>query len=190
MQNWTSKLQLNGFLFSREVVSSCLWCPWLLLSTSYLFRLMFWVYLSQGLHVPFFCACLILRRLLLGESSRIIHGILWCVQWLDDSQLPLMLSNWCSMQRVNTFFFDLPIYLPLHKQSNWYTLGWLVHNSFGLFWYRMLCKFFSGLKVMSLFTFLNFFPNFWSNIKYPRDFLGVAVMVTAIDFLFGIMVYN
>ena len=28
----------------------------------------------------------------------------------DESQLPFMLSSWCSIQRVNTFFFDLPTY--------------------------------------------------------------------------------
>ena len=27
------------------------------------------------------------------------------------------------MQRVNTFFFDSPIYLPLHEQSNWVVKG-------------------------------------------------------------------
>ena len=85
-QNLTSKLQFNGFLFSGRVVSSCLWwrshhCLCFVLSTFYLFRLMFLVYLSQGLHVPFFYTCLTLRRLFSGESSWIVHGTLWCVQW-------------------------------------------------------------------------------------------------------------
>ena len=58
-----------------------------------------------------------------------------------DSILPLMLSCWCSMQRVNTFFFDWPMYLPLLEQSNWCTPGWILGASYGLFWHRMLCKF-------------------------------------------------
>ena len=74
-----------------------------------------------------------------------------------DSQLPFMLPCWCWMQRVNTFFFDSPLYLPLHEQSNWDTPGWLLGSSFGLFWHRMLCKFLPDVKVMSLFTFLNSF---------------------------------
>ena len=73
----------------------------------------------------------------------------------NDYQLPFMLSFWCSMQSGNTFFFDSPIYLPLHEQCNWYTPGWLLGSSFGLFWHRMLCKFLPDVKVMFLFTFLN-----------------------------------
>ena len=75
----------------------------------------------------------------------------------DDSHLCFMLSCWCSMQRVNTFFFDSPIYLPLHEQFNWYTPGWLLGSILGLFWHKMLCKFLRDVKVMSLFTFLNYF---------------------------------
>ena len=85
-QNLTSKLQFAGFLFSGRVVSSCLWwrshrCLGLELWTFYLFRLMFLVYLSQGLHAPSFYTCLTLRRLFSGESSWIVHGTLWCVKW-------------------------------------------------------------------------------------------------------------
>ena len=85
-QNLTSKLQFNGFLFSGRMVFSCSWwrshhCLWLLLWTFNLFRLMFLVYLSQGLHVPSFYTCLTLRRLFSDESTWIVHGTLWCVQW-------------------------------------------------------------------------------------------------------------
>ena len=86
MQNLTSKLQFNGFLFSGKVVSSCSW--WhshhflcCVLWMSYLFRLMFLFYSSQELHAPFFCTCLTVRRLFSGESSWIVLGTLWCVQW-------------------------------------------------------------------------------------------------------------
>ena len=87
-QNVTPKLQFNGFLFSGRVVSSCLWwrshhCLCLVLWTLYLFRLMLLVYLSQGLHAPPFYTCLTLLRLFSGEFSWIVHGILWCVQWLQ-----------------------------------------------------------------------------------------------------------
>ena len=58
-----------------------------------------------------------------------------------DFQLPFMLSCWCSMQRINTLFFDLAIYLPLEEQSNCYTSGCLLGTRFGLFWRRMLHKF-------------------------------------------------
>ena len=85
-QNLTSKLQFNGFLFSGRVISTCLW--WrshhflcLVLWTFYLLCLMFLVYLSEGLHLTFFYTCFILRRLFSGESSWIVHGTLWCVQW-------------------------------------------------------------------------------------------------------------
>ena len=76
-----------------------------------------------------------------------------CSMAPDDSKLPFMLSCCCSIQRVNTFFFHSPIYLPLYEQSNWHTPGWLWGSSFGSFWHRMLCKFLPDVKVMSLFTF-------------------------------------
>ena len=66
----------------------------------------------------------------------------------DDSQLPFMISCWWPIQRVSTFFFDSPIYLPLLEQSNWYTPGWLLGSNFALFWHRMLCKFLQDMKVM------------------------------------------
>ena len=83
----------------------------------------------------------------------------------------------------NFFLWSLKC-LPLHEQSYWYTPRWLIGTSFGLFLYRMLCKL-SDVKAMSLLTFL-FFANFWSNIRYPRDFLWVGVIATVIVFLFGI----
>ena len=85
-QYLTSKLQFNYFLFSRRVISSCSWwhsnyCLCLALWTLYLFRLMFLVYLSQGLHAAFFYTCVALLRLFLHESSWIVHSALWCVSW-------------------------------------------------------------------------------------------------------------
>ena len=47
-------------------------------------------------------------------------------------------------------------------------------------------KFLLDVEVMSLFTFLKLFPNFWSNIKYSRYFLWVGIIATAIVFLFGV----
>ena len=139
-QNLTSKLQFNGFLFSGRMLSSCLWwlshhCLCLVLRTFYLIRLMFLVYSSQGLHVPFFYTYLKLRRLFSGKLNCPWHSLV-CLVALNDSQLPFMLSCWCSMQRVNTFFFDSPIYLSLHgyRQYIWfrfakisviYAPGWL-----------------------------------------------------------------
>ena len=67
-----------------------------------------------------------------------------------DFQLPFMLSCWCSMQRINTLFFDLAIYLPLEEQSNCYTSGCLLGTRFGLFWHRMLHKFLLIWKCLCL----------------------------------------
>ena len=86
MQNLMSKLQFNDFLFSRKAISSCMWwhshqCLCSVLGSFYLFRLMFLVYLSPGLHTLFFSTCLILWRLFLGDSSWIVHDTVWCFQW-------------------------------------------------------------------------------------------------------------
>ena len=78
-----------------------------------------------------------------------------CLMALDDSQLPFMLSCWCSMQRVNTFFFSSPIYLTLDEQSNWHTPGWQLGSSFGSFWHRIVCISLLDVKIMFLFIVLN-----------------------------------
>ena len=87
----------------------------------------------------------------------------------DDSQLHFMISCWCSMQHVNTFIFHSPIYLPLHEGSNWYTPGWLLGSSLGSFLsHRIPCKFWRVVKVIFLFTFLNYFVIF----SYLRSILS------------------
>ena len=69
---------------------------------------------------------------------------------------PFMLSCWYSMLYLSTFFFDLPIYFLKLKQSNRYTLGWLVGSSFGLFfWQRTCCHFSPYAMVISFPIFLN-----------------------------------
>ena len=85
-QNLTSKLKLNGFLVFGRAVSRCSWrrshnCLGLVSWTFYLFRLMFQIYLSQGLQAHLFYACLTVRRWFSVESSSVIHGTHWCVQW-------------------------------------------------------------------------------------------------------------
>ena len=107
------------------------------------------------------------------QLNWLLHSLV-CSVAPDDSQLLFVLSCRCSMQLVNTFFFDLLIYLPLHEQSNWYTPGWLLSGSFGLFWHRMLYK---------------FFPNFWSNSRYPRNCLRAGLIVTAIFFFFFLFLF-
>ena len=106
----------------------------------------------------FFYTCLTLWRLFSSESSWIVHGTLWCVQWCRMTPSYLL----CCLVDVQfnvsiPFFFDSPIYLPLHEQSKWYTPRWLLCSSFGLFRHRMLCKFLPDVKVLSLFTVLNSF---------------------------------
>ena len=82
------------------------------------------------------------------------HSFL-CFVALDDSHFPLMLSCWCSMHHVRTLFFDLPIYLPLHKQSNWYTSVRLFGSSLVLFfWQRICCQLYPNVKAISLPIFL------------------------------------
>ena len=74
----------------------------------------------------------------------------------DNSHFPLMLSYWCSMHRIRTLFFDSPKYFPLQEKSNWYTRGWLIGSSLGLFfWQRICCRFFPDVKAISSAIFLN-----------------------------------
>ena len=63
---------------------------------------------------------------------------------------------WCSMHRVKTLFFESPIYLLLHEQSNWHTPGWLFGSRLGLFfWQRICCRFFPDVKAISFLIFFN-----------------------------------
>ena len=63
---------------------------------------------------------------------------------------------WCSMHRVKTLFFDSPIYLLLHEQSNWHTPVWLFGSRLGLFfWQRICCRFFPDVKAISFLIFFN-----------------------------------
>ena len=74
----------------------------------------------------------------------------------DDFHFPLMLSCWYSMHPVSTVSFDSPIYFPLHQQSSWYTPGWLLSSSFGLFfWQSICCRFFTDVKTIFFPIFLN-----------------------------------
>ena len=117
-QNVTPKLQFNGFLFSGRVVSSCLrWrshhCLCLVLWTFYLFR--FYIFLSIYLRVSrtFLLYKLGITTIALGwiQLNCQWHSLV-CSVAPDDSQLPFMLSCWCSIHVSIHFFFDLPIYLP------------------------------------------------------------------------------
>ena len=123
MQSLTSKLQFNVFTFSGKAFSDCLRYRnhhplYSALWRFYLFRLIFLVNLSQGRHAPSFCACLVLRRLFLRESSWTVHGTrcsLVCSVVPDDVQLSFMLSCWGSRfnaicQTFFFFFFFLYIY--------------------------------------------------------------------------------
>ena len=88
------------------------------------------------------------------QSNHPWHSFV-CSAAQDDSCFPLMLPCWCSMHCVScTFFFDPPIYLPLHEQSNWYSPG--CGSSFGLlFWQRIYCRFFDDVKAVCFPIFLN-----------------------------------
>ena len=96
-----------------------------------------------------------------------------------DFHFLFMLSCWWSLHRVSTFFFDSSIYFPLHKQSNWYTPGWLFGGSFGLFFLqRLYCKFFSQCEG-------NFFPNFLELTFFWTVFLdSLASILDAVIVVF------
>ena len=100
MQNLTSKLQFNGFLFPGWWIVT--YSPLYLFSTFNVLSVSFNVFslLISRASRTFLLCMLALWRLFLGEFSLIFHG-------------------WFSMQSINTFFFDLSIsfYLPLHEQS-------------------------------------------------------------------------
>ena len=149
---------MNGFLFSRRVISSYSWwrshhCLFLVL-----FIISVWNISSVAFNVfslfisrasPTFLSYMFeIRVIVLGWIQlNCPWSSLMCLVAPDDSELPFMLSCWCSMQRVNTFFFDSPIHLPVHQKSNWYLSGWwLLGSSFGLFWHRVLCKFLPDVK--------------------------------------------
>ena len=137
MQNITSELQFNGFLFSGRVVSRFLWwhshhCLCLVLWMFYLFCLMVYAYLSQGLRAAFFYTGLTLWRFLLGKLAELSMA-LWCVQWHQMTPSYLLCCLVDVQCNVSILFFDSLIYLPLHEQSHWYTPGWLLGSSYGLF---------------------------------------------------------
>ena len=137
MQNLTWKLQFNGFLFSRRVVSSCSWwhsrhCLGLVLWTFYVFNVLN-LFISRASHTVLLYMFDIMVIVLGWIQLNCRWHSFGCSVAPDDSQLPFMLSFWCSMQR----------YLPCMNNS---TSGWLLGSSFGLFWHRILCKFLPTLK--------------------------------------------
>ena len=141
-QNLTWKLQFTGFLFSGRVVPS--YCHHCLFSTLNFLSVLcnvFNLFISRT-SGTFFIYMFDIPTIVLGwiQLNCSWHYLV-CLVATDDSKLPFVLSCWYSMQRVNTFFFDWPIYQPLLEQSNWCTPGWLLGSSYGLFWHRMFCKF-------------------------------------------------
>ena len=162
MQSLTSKLQLNGFLFSRKVNSSCSWwrsdrCLCLALRTFYLFRLMYSVYLSQGLY-PF----LTLLQLVSGASSWIVHGTLWCIQLRQITPSYRL----CCLADVQ---YNVPTLVPLIHRYIYHCMN----NPTGTLQddiqvvasvcFDIGC-FVSSCQMWSVYLF-KFFPNFWFNIS-------------------------
>ena len=116
MQNLTSKLQFNDFLFSGRVVSTCLWwrshhSTCLVLGKFYVSFNIFSLFISRASRT-FLLYIFGITAIILGwiKLNCPWHSLV-CSVAPDNSQLPFMLSCWCSMQRVNTFFFESPIYL-------------------------------------------------------------------------------
>ena len=134
------------------MASSCSWwhshhCACLVLWTFYLFRL----FISRASRtfllykIWHYSGC---SRVNLVELFMALFDVFSGARWLPVTFYAVLLV-------FNATCQDL--YLSLHEQSNWRTPRWLLDSSFGLFWHRMLCKFFPDVKVMSLFTFLNSF---------------------------------
>ena len=171
MQNLTSKLQFNGFLFSERVLSTCSWqhshhCLCLVLWMLYLVCLMFSVNLSQGLYTPFFYICLTLRLLFLGESSWIVHSTLWYVQWCQMTP-SYLLCCLVGVQCIMSILFSLIHQYIYHCMNNpTSTLqGWLLGGSFGLFWTKDALWVLTRCESNVFVYLFKFFPYFWSNIR-------------------------
>ena len=114
---------------------------------------MFLVYLSQELHAPFIRVWYY-GDFFSGKSSWIVHGTLWCVQWCRVSFSYFLFCLFDVQYNVSILFSLIPWYI-YHCMKD--PTGIFQDDYFDLFWYRMLCKFLSDMKVMSLFTFLNYF---------------------------------
>lgn len=102
-----SKLQFNDFLFSRKAISSCMWwhshqCLCSVLGSFYLFRLMFLVYLSPGLHTLFFSTCLTLGDcswVTLVELTMTLFDVFSGAEWLPVTfyAVLMMFNATCTM---------------------------------------------------------------------------------------------
>ena len=97
------------------------------------------VYLSQRksntflLHVWRYGDCFWMNPV---ELCMTLFGLFSGARWLSVIFYAILLSN-----AACQYFLDLPVCLPLLRQSNWYTPAWLLGSSFALFWWKMLCKF-------------------------------------------------
>ena len=118
--NLTSKLQFNGFLFSWRVVSSCsrlrsnnCLCLvfWMFICFVYIFSLL----ISRASRT-FLLNMFNITAIVLGwiQLNCPWHSLVWSVAQ-DDSQLPFMLSCWCSMQCINVFFLLIANIYIIHN---------------------------------------------------------------------------
>ena len=57
-----------------------------------------------------------------NKRKQLWHSFVYSVA-PEDVQLPLILSCWCSIDLVITFFFVSPLYTDPHEHFNSYTLG-------------------------------------------------------------------
>ena len=90
----------------------------------------------------------------------------------------------CCVLKIFSFFFDFPMYFPLHVQFNWQTSGLLFDNSFGIFLHKMHFKFYPVVKATFWSTFLKSCFNFGPIFRIHGNFLIFSKLNFLLFFFF------
>ena len=107
-----------------------------------------------------------------NQSKQPQHSFV-CSVAPEDTQLPLILSFWCSIDLVITFFFLSPLHTDPHEDFNFYTPGQL----FGINLSLILHKIFFKLEPVLNDT-LN--PNFCISFLILGPIFGIQRMVIVV----------
>ena len=114
-----------------------------------------------------------------------------CSVALEDDQLHLILSCWCSIDDLlMIFFFVSPLYTDPHEHFNTYTPGQLFGINLSLFSHKIVFKLGSVWNAT-----LDFLFDFGSNFWYPRRsncllFVSVDIIIVVDTcFLFKVINY-
>ena len=100
---------------------------------------------------------------------------------LEDDQLPLMLSCWCSMDYLMNFFFVSPSYPDQHEHYHSYAPVWLFDINLSLFLHKTFFKlrpvWNTTLNPNFCISFLSFGPIFGIKGKINIWFLSVLLLL-------------